>query len=53
MNRRVEEQANIDPAEVQAKLPLGRYATATEIAKIVEFLALRRGRLCFGHGPAR
>jgi NAD(P)-dependent dehydrogenase (short-subunit alcohol dehydrogenase family) len=39
MNRRVEEQANIDPAAVQAKLPLGRYATATEIAKIVEFLA--------------
>ena len=39
MNRRVEDQANIDPAEVQAKLPLGRYATGFEIAKIVEFLA--------------
>lgn len=39
MNRRVEEQANINPAEVQAKLPLGRYATGIEIAKIVEFLA--------------
>ena len=38
MNRRVEEQADIDPAEVQAKLPLGRYATGIEIAKIVEFL---------------
>jgi NAD(P)-dependent dehydrogenase (short-subunit alcohol dehydrogenase family) len=39
MNRRVEEQAGIDPAEVQAKLPLRRYATATEIARIVAFLA--------------
>jgi NAD(P)-dependent dehydrogenase (short-subunit alcohol dehydrogenase family) len=38
MNRRVEQEANIDPADVRAKLPLGRYATATEIAKIVEFL---------------
>jgi NAD(P)-dependent dehydrogenase (short-subunit alcohol dehydrogenase family) len=39
MNRRVEQQANIDSAEVKAKLPLGRYATGTEIAKVVEFLA--------------
>jgi NAD(P)-dependent dehydrogenase (short-subunit alcohol dehydrogenase family) len=39
MNRRVEEQAGIDPAAVQAKLPLGRYASAAEIARIVAFLA--------------
>jgi NAD(P)-dependent dehydrogenase (short-subunit alcohol dehydrogenase family) len=39
MNRRVEKQAGIDPAEVQAKLPLRRYATAGEIARVVAFLA--------------
>lgn len=39
MNRRVEDQAGIDPAAVQAKLPLRRYATAAEIARVVEFLA--------------
>jgi len=39
MNRRVEEQAGIDPTEVQAKLPLRRYASAVEIAEIVAFLA--------------
>jgi 3-oxoacyl-[acyl-carrier protein] reductase len=38
MNRRVEEQAGLDPAEIQAKLPLGRYASAGEIARIVDFL---------------
>lgn len=39
MNRRVEEQAGIDPAEVRMKLPLRRYATAIEIAHVVRFLA--------------
>jgi 2-deoxy-D-gluconate 3-dehydrogenase len=39
MNQRVEEQAGIDAAAVKAKLPLRRYASAIEIARIVEFLA--------------
>jgi NAD(P)-dependent dehydrogenase (short-subunit alcohol dehydrogenase family) len=39
MNRRVEEQAGIDPAEARMKLPLRRYATAAEIARTVRFLA--------------
>jgi NAD(P)-dependent dehydrogenase (short-subunit alcohol dehydrogenase family) len=39
MNRRVEEQAGVDATEVQAKLPLRRYATSAEIAQIVRFLA--------------
>jgi NAD(P)-dependent dehydrogenase (short-subunit alcohol dehydrogenase family) len=39
MNRRVEEQAGIDTREQQAKIPLGRYATAVEIAQVVKFLA--------------
>jgi NAD(P)-dependent dehydrogenase (short-subunit alcohol dehydrogenase family) len=39
MNRRVEEQAGINPADVQAKLPLRRYASPEEIARIVAFLA--------------
>jgi 3-oxoacyl-[acyl-carrier protein] reductase len=39
MNRRVEEQTGINPSEVQAKLPLRRYAMATEIAQVVQFLA--------------
>jgi NAD(P)-dependent dehydrogenase (short-subunit alcohol dehydrogenase family) len=39
MNRRVEEQAGIDAAEVQARLPMGRYATPEEIARVVDFLA--------------
>ena len=39
MNRRVEEEAGIDSRAQQAKIPLGRYATATEIAQVVRFLA--------------
>lgn len=39
MNRRVEEQAGINPADVQARLPLRRYASPQEIARIVAFLA--------------
>lgn len=39
MNRRVEEQAGIDPRAVQRTIPLGRYATPGEIARIVRFLA--------------
>jgi NAD(P)-dependent dehydrogenase (short-subunit alcohol dehydrogenase family) len=38
MNRKVERLAGIDAREVQAKLPLGRYASASEIARVVGFL---------------
>jgi NAD(P)-dependent dehydrogenase (short-subunit alcohol dehydrogenase family) len=38
MNRKVELLAGIDAREVQAKLPLGRYASASEIARVVGFL---------------
>jgi NAD(P)-dependent dehydrogenase (short-subunit alcohol dehydrogenase family) len=48
MNRRVEAQAGIDAAAVKAKLPLRRYATATEIARIVEFLASDGGAYVSG-----
>jgi 2-deoxy-D-gluconate 3-dehydrogenase len=39
MNRRVEEEAGIDSRAQQAKLPLGRYATPEEVARLVQFLA--------------
>jgi NAD(P)-dependent dehydrogenase (short-subunit alcohol dehydrogenase family) len=39
MNRRVEQQAGINPSEVQAKLPLRRYAEPAEVAEVVRFLA--------------
>jgi NAD(P)-dependent dehydrogenase (short-subunit alcohol dehydrogenase family) len=48
MNRRVEAQAGIDAAAVKAKLPLRRYASATEIARIVAFLASDGGAYVSG-----
>jgi NAD(P)-dependent dehydrogenase (short-subunit alcohol dehydrogenase family) len=39
MNRRVEQQAGINPRDVQAKLPLRRYADPGEVAQVVRFLA--------------
>jgi NAD(P)-dependent dehydrogenase (short-subunit alcohol dehydrogenase family) len=39
MNRKVERQAGIDPREAVTKIPLGRYAEASEIARVVAFLA--------------
>jgi NAD(P)-dependent dehydrogenase (short-subunit alcohol dehydrogenase family) len=38
MNRIVEQQAGIEPRESQARIPLGRYASASEIARVVAFL---------------
>lgn len=38
MNRRVERQAGSDPRGMRAKIPLGRYADASEIARVVAFL---------------
>jgi NAD(P)-dependent dehydrogenase (short-subunit alcohol dehydrogenase family) len=38
MNRKVEQQAGINSREAQAKIPLGRYALASEIARVVAFL---------------
>jgi len=39
MNRRVEEDGAVDGAAVRARIPLGRYATAAEVAAVVCFLA--------------
>ena len=39
MNRRVEQQAGINSSDVQAKLPLRRYARPIEVAEVVRFLA--------------
>jgi NAD(P)-dependent dehydrogenase (short-subunit alcohol dehydrogenase family) len=39
MNRRVEQQAGIKPSDIQAKLPLRRYAEPVEVAQVVRFLA--------------
>jgi NAD(P)-dependent dehydrogenase (short-subunit alcohol dehydrogenase family) len=39
MNRRVEQQAGINPVDIQAKLPLRRYAEPAEVARVVRFLA--------------
>jgi NAD(P)-dependent dehydrogenase (short-subunit alcohol dehydrogenase family) len=38
MNREVERLAGINGRDVQSKLPLGRYASALEVARVVAFL---------------
>jgi len=39
MNRKVEEESGIDGDAIRARIPLGRYASTTEVAAVVEFLA--------------